>query len=411
MKTKVLLLIGCMVCCLSNVLASEPDSVRLSRWHVGIGTGYHANMMRFHGLPKYSYKGRDAKHSGLFQMSAEYDLSKTISVRPELAFLSRGGKQYMHNIGVVREGVYSLKASYFDIRVPIIYNFHLNNNKLRPYVYLSPLAGFAMNGKINLNEELWNGQKNEYELKLTNGNMASAYFALVIGGGVKYPLEIAGFAFNVGVEFSYEYGVTDTYSKKERNNDVIIVNNANGPLASPRKFSGFELKFGVQVPLTSFKKRPKAKPIIEEPIAPPVVEKPKDKPCYTLQEIQQMVAKGEDVAGKTICSVDDINFDTSQSLIKDASRAYLKQVADVLIETGMSVKVKGHTDSTGSEEFNITLSKNRALAVVKYLADLGVEWEKISYDYFGESQPLETNDTPEGRRINRRVEFELLKNN
>lgn len=124
-----------------------------------------------------------------------------------------------------------------------------------------------------------------------------------------------------------------------------------------------------------------------------------------------MVAKGEDVAGKTICSVDDINFDTSQSLIKEASRAYLKQVADVLIETGMSVKVKGHTDSTGSEEFNITLSKNRALAVVKYLADLGVEWEKISYDYFGESQPLETNDTPEGRRINRRVEFELLKNN
>jgi OOP family OmpA-OmpF porin len=57
----------------------------------------------------------------------------------------------------------------------------------------------------------------------------------------------------------------------------------------------------------------------------------------------------------------------------------------------------------------MNLSKQRALAVVKYLADRGVKWEKMSYSYYGESVPLVTNDTPEGRKVNRRVEFDLYK--
>lgn len=122
-----------------------------------------------------------------------------------------------------------------------------------------------------------------------------------------------------------------------------------------------------------------------------------------------MVREGKDVNGKTICSVDDINFDTSKSLIKDSSKAYLNQVIEVLIETGLYVEVQGHTDSTGSDELNEKLSKDRALTVVKYLADNGVSWDKLSYKYFGETKPLASNDTPEGRKLNRRVAFVLKK--
>ena len=75
----------------------------------------------------------------------------------------------------------------------------------------------------------------------------------------------------------------------------------------------------------------------------------------------------------------------------------------------MDVEVKGHTDVKGSDEFNMRLSKDRALAVVNYLIEKGVSKDRISYSYYVERLPLTTNSTPEGRQQNRRVEFELIK--
>jgi OOP family OmpA-OmpF porin len=131
--------------------------------------------------------------------------------------------------------------------------------------------------------------------------------------------------------------------------------------------------------------------------------------CYTLQEIQQLIAEGKSVVGKTICAIDAINFDTAKSIIKDESKSYLNQLADVLIETGLRVEIKGHTDNVGTDESNMQLSKERALSVKAYLEQRGVESSKITYSYYGESRPMNTNDTAEGRLRNRRVEFELLK--
>ena len=75
----------------------------------------------------------------------------------------------------------------------------------------------------------------------------------------------------------------------------------------------------------------------------------------------------------------------------------------------MAVEIKGHTDDRGSDEFNMMLSKDRALSVLNYLIKKGVSQDKISYSYYGERLPLTTNSTPEGRQQNRRVEFELIK--
>ena len=81
----------------------------------------------------------------------------------------------------------------------------------------------------------------------------------------------------------------------------------------------------------------------------------------------------------------------------------------MLIETGLRVEIKGHTDSVGTDESNMQLSKDRAIAVQTYLVQQGVDPKKITYSYYGESRPMDTNNTPEGRLRNRRVEFELLK--
>ena len=89
---------------------------------------------------------------------------------------------------------------------------------------------------------------------------------------------------------------------------------------------------------------------------------------------------------------------------------YLDKIAAILIKTQVRVEVKGHTDNVGSEEVNMKLSKERAKAVVNYLVRKGVGKDKISYSYYGMSEPLTTNDTEEGRTMNRRVEFEILGN-
>jgi OOP family OmpA-OmpF porin len=372
-------------------------------------------MMRFHGISKKAYPARDAKHSGLFLLSAEYSFNDNFSIRPELGFLSRGGKLHITNLGRIDEGLYSVKASYFDIRVPVIYNFNLSKTKFKPYVYIAPLVGFPMGGKISLHETTPTGEVNDYSLKLSKANHAAAYFALVAGAGVKYPINILNHTCHIGLEFSYEYGITDTYSKMERKNQTVNVNHIYGPTASPRKNSGFELKVAFQVPLSIFgikgtksaksKRMSHAGAVRNEPTAEGYYKTD----CYTLQEIQQLIAEGKSVVGKTICAIDAINFDTAKSIIKDESKSYLNQLADVLIETGLRVEIKGHTDNVGTDESNMQLSKERALSVKAYLEQRGVESSKITYSYYGESRPMNTNDTAEGRLRNRRVEFELLK--
>ena len=149
--------------------------------------------------------------------------------------------------------------------------------------------------------------------------------------------------------------------------------------------------------------------IVEKPV---IIEQPEiklEKPCYSLEEIKLMIAEGKSVKGKTICAINEINFDFDKSTIKEESKPYLDQLAHVLAEIDMEVEVKGHTDDKGSDEFNMRLSKDRALAVVNYLIEKGVSKDRISYSYYGERLPLTTNSTPEGRQQNRRVEFELIK--
>ena len=73
------------------------------------------------------------------------------------------------------------------------------------------------------------------------------------------------------------------------------------------------------------------------------------------------------------------------------------------------IKVKGHTDNRGTADFNMKLSNDRAKAVVDYLIKRGVSPSKLTYEGYGMSLPLTDNDTEEGRSLNRRVEFEILK--
>ncbi len=108
-----------------------------------------------------------------------------------------------------------------------------------------------------------------------------------------------------------------------------------------------------------------------------------------------------------------VHFEIGSSVLDDAARRNLDQVAQALADRRLAAarfRVAGHTDAVGEHAYNESLSQARARAVARYLIEVGgIAPERIEVAYYGERRPLEPNDTPEGRRMNRRVEFELIR--
>lgn len=101
-----------------------------------------------------------------------------------------------------------------------------------------------------------------------------------------------------------------------------------------------------------------------------------------------------------------IQFDTNGSSVAAVSRQMLGEVANSIKECpDAMVEVSGHTDSTGSDAINQPLSENRARAVADFLISQGIAADNVTSQGFGSSNPIASNDTPEGQAQNRRVEI------
>jgi outer membrane protein OmpA-like peptidoglycan-associated protein len=103
-----------------------------------------------------------------------------------------------------------------------------------------------------------------------------------------------------------------------------------------------------------------------------------------------------------------VNFATNSATIDPASSVVLDVAAEQLLaRPGVKVVVEGHTDSTGSDAYNQGLSQRRADSVLNYLVRKGVPAGRLTARGFGESNPVASNDTAEGRALNRRVALEV----
>jgi outer membrane protein OmpA-like peptidoglycan-associated protein len=106
---------------------------------------------------------------------------------------------------------------------------------------------------------------------------------------------------------------------------------------------------------------------------------------------------------------ENLEFETGKDIIKETSFNSLLELAGVLTKkTNWGLQISGHTDNVGDAQVNLVLSKKRAEAVKKFLSENGVIATRINVLYFGESMPVATNDTPEGRQKNRRVEMTII---
>jgi outer membrane protein OmpA-like peptidoglycan-associated protein len=107
--------------------------------------------------------------------------------------------------------------------------------------------------------------------------------------------------------------------------------------------------------------------------------------------------------------LEPVQFETGTAELKQESFGLLDEVVGVMLDApDIRIAVHGHTDSRGALAYNRDLSQRRAQAVVKYLTDKGIPFERLEAKGFGPDKPISTNDTPEGRALNRRVEFKIL---
>lgn len=106
---------------------------------------------------------------------------------------------------------------------------------------------------------------------------------------------------------------------------------------------------------------------------------------------------------------DNLEFETGKDIIKDASLPSLTELAEVLQKKPTwGLQISGHTDNVGDDQKNMILSKKRAEAVKNFMISKGIDANRLNVLYFGETMPIATNDTPEGRQKNRRVEMKII---
>jgi OOP family OmpA-OmpF porin len=402
----------------TDVDTTESEVIEPSVWSVGLNFGPRTNFMKFTNLSPDINGTKTARSNFVFSVFAYREFKDgKYGIRPQLSLLSRGAKYTGIESKYWENATYDVKANYLDLRMPLILNlneFEISGQPIQPYVYITPILGAATGGELSLTDETEDPEDAvTISMDAAKSNLASFYLGAGLGVGARYKFDIMGEKCFVGFEMMFDYGISNTYGKNEKDGkaeDVgYLVNYTNYPLDGKRRFSGLEFQVTACVPMSLFKHKRKKKepPVIEEVIIDEPIHEP-EKPCYELEEISQMIADGKSVKGKTICAINTINFDFGSAKIKEESFDYLNKLAEILKSTGANIKVNGHTDSIGTVEYNLKLSRDRAKSVVNYLTNKGIAKEKLSSEGYGPNRPLTTNETDEGRAMNRRVEFEIL---
>ena len=320
---------------------------------------------------------------------------------------------------------YDIFAHYADFRLPVIINFTpYHRNRLQPYMYLTPIFGTVTHGTIvsSYNDE------NIPDLKLTKANIAEYYFGLGGALGLKYNWEANNHRLFIGIEVLYDHGLTDTYSRQEKDgrvNDVAhYVDYEHAPLKGERLFKGIEY-----TAVVGFSLKSKIKPKHQEKDKPAVVKKADDVP-QTEEVVKE--SKKEDVVEESkkeeavveeskkeevvveeskeeeVFELKPVAFAFRSTDLTAENKAYLDSLALMLKKDETSrIKITGHTDNRGSYAYNVQLSRLRAKTVMEYLAKQGIARARMRCEGLGDNRPVADNTTEEGRAKNRRVEFEI----
>ncbi len=241
----------------------------------------------------------------------------------------------------------------------------------------------------------------EYEL-----NSSVSLYALV-GAGVEL-FDDEAFGNENGLFGNYGFGV-----KYKLSEDVSLKADIRHLIETDHGDNNLLYTIGLAFP---FGKKAVEAPIVEEqpkvepqaPVAKEVAPVDTDGDgVIDLKDKCPDTPKG-DIVDENGCSLKvdlNINFDFDSAVINNSYDSKIKKFADFMKAfPAVKAKIEAHTDSTGTEEYNQGLSERRAASTVKALEAYGVEENRLNSIGYGETKPLATNKTSEGRALNRRVE-------
>ncbi len=122
-----------------------------------------------------------------------------------------------------------------------------------------------------------------------------------------------------------------------------------------------------------------------------------------------IVVDTEGCAIQQTFALEGVKFEFNSAKLTANAKIVLQDVIDTLSgQPSMQAQVAGHTDSKGLAAYNERLSEERAMSVKQFLVDNGIAADRLTVVGYGESKPIATNDTEEGREANRRVEFSVI---
>jgi outer membrane protein OmpA-like peptidoglycan-associated protein/tetratricopeptide (TPR) repeat protein len=131
-------------------------------------------------------------------------------------------------------------------------------------------------------------------------------------------------------------------------------------------------------------------------------------PTTIYQEIEKDIKLKKMEVGSTIV-LNNIFFDFDKSTLRNESFPELERLLKLLNDyPTLKIEISGHTDNRGTAAYNKTLSENRAKTVVDYLVGKGISKDRLTFAGYGFDKPVATNDTDEGRQLNRRTEFKII---
>ena len=379
---------------------------------------------------------------GMLGLFGHFQLGNSnLSLRPEVTLIGRADSLQWKDVE------YRMKAHYVDFRLPLTYNFRIDGSHVSPYLMVVPEFGMAYGGKIGYHADDF---PKGVTAKVTKADINRFDAGVMFGAGIDFLVETKSIPLLLSVEAGYNMGLLNTFAQREikDNPDIaeadrsIIANRFFGAelWQKERKNRGVEVALRIALPLDgSWKqeRKPLAKAVDTTRKAPDTVfivvvdttpkvpdtvyigqpavkendgEGPSyvHKDCYSFSEMYAFITLGIDISDKRICLF-NINFDFDSYRLRPESKQPLYDVAMMMkAYPEMRIKVYGHTDSLGTENYNNVLSLQRANAVIKYLKSQGIDGSRMEPEGCGKKYPIDTNQTPQGRFRNRRVEIEVM---
>jgi len=226
------------------------------------------------------------------------------------------------------------------------------------------------------------------------------------GLGNLLPFSFGRYEFALRTEALYRYA-----------NRAAAVNEPNGDIPVPGYFRTLVINVGLQLPLGL---KPRPVPVTPEPAAavvpaeetlppppPPPPAPPPPPPCKTPAPGEKISLAGCGTGDMIV--LHGVNFEFNKATLTPNAKTILDNVGEELVTyPAIKVEIDGHTDGKGSASYNQRLSQRRADAARDYLVSKGVAAERMTAEGFGASQPVASNDTDEGRELNRRVALKIV---